>query len=115
VLKLQPNRRPSSQPAFRRAVEASGARTRTDDRPKLILLDEPFAGVNPILTNEIGERIRVLNAEGIGFSLSSTTSPRLARLASTMFAMDHGAVISSGTPEQVLSDASVRAAYVGAA
>jgi branched-chain amino acid transport system ATP-binding protein len=83
--------------------------------PKLILLDEPFAGVNPVLAEEIAERIVALNAKGIGFFIVEHNLAALSRLASTLFAMDRGILIASGTPDAVLSNPKVQAAYVGSA
>jgi len=82
--------------------------------PRMILLDEPFAGVNPVLADELAERIRELNAGGLGFFIVEHDLGALSRLAATLFAMDDGALIAHGTPEEVLSDPHVRAAYVGA-
>ncbi len=81
--------------------------------PKLILLDEPFAGVNPVLAEELAERIRALHARGLGFFIVEHNLNALARLATRMFAMDRGALIASGTPDEVLANEQVRRAYVG--
>ncbi len=83
--------------------------------PKLLLLDEPFAGVNPVLAEQIADCIRLLNSRGIGFFIIEHDLRALSRLASTLFAMDRGAVIASGVPDDVLSNRQLRAAYVGAA
>jgi branched-chain amino acid transport system ATP-binding protein len=81
--------------------------------PKLILLDEPFAGVNPVLAEELAEQIRVLHAGGLGFFIVEHNLGALSRLASTLFAMDRGMLIASGSPDEVLSNAQVRTSYVG--
>jgi branched-chain amino acid transport system ATP-binding protein len=81
--------------------------------PRMILLDEPFAGVNPVLAEEIAERIRALNAGGLGFFIVEHNLGVLARLATALYAMDLGALIAHGTPDAVLSDPGVRASYVG--
>ena len=83
--------------------------------PRLILLDEPFAGVNPVLAEELAARIRALHAGGIGFFIVEHNLGALSRLVDRLFAMDRGALIASGTPDQVLADATVREAYVGGA
>jgi branched-chain amino acid transport system ATP-binding protein len=82
-------------------------------RPKLVLLDEPFAGVNPVLAEELAEHIRMLNKDGLGFIIVEHDLGALSRLASKMFAMDRGMLIARGTPDEVLSHPLVRAAYVG--
>jgi branched-chain amino acid transport system ATP-binding protein len=81
--------------------------------PRMILLDEPFAGVNPVLAEELAERIRVLHAGGLGFFIVEHDLGALSRLASTLFAMDRGVLIANGTPDEVLSNPQVRTSYVG--
>ncbi|MBB4000266.1 ABC transporter ATP-binding protein [Aureimonas pseudogalii] len=83
----------------------TGART--------ILLDEPFAGVNPVLIEEISERVRELNAQGIGFLVIEHDLGALSRLVTTLHVMDRGRLIASGPPAKVLADPLVREAYLG--
>lgn len=83
----------------------TGART--------ILLDEPFAGVNPVLIEEISERVRELNQQGIGFLIIEHDLGALSRLVGTLHVMDRGRLIASGQPAAVLADPSVREAYLG--
>lgn len=80
---------------------------------RLILLDEPFAGVNPVLIEEIGGRIRELNARGIGFLIIEHDLGALTRLVSTLHVMDRGRLIASGAPADVLANKQVREAYLG--
>jgi branched-chain amino acid transport system ATP-binding protein len=80
---------------------------------RLILLDEPFAGVNPVLIEEISARIRDLNASGVGFLIIEHDLGALTRLVSTLHVMDRGRLIASGRPTDVLDDANVREAYLG--
>jgi branched-chain amino acid transport system ATP-binding protein len=82
---------------------------------RLILLDEPFAGVNPLLIEEISQRIRDLNERGIGFLIIEHDLGALTRLVTTLHAMDRGCLIATGTPDTVLSDPRVREAYLGGA
>ena len=81
--------------------------------PRLILLDEPFAGVNPVLIGEIMERIRELNARGIGFLIIEHDLESLTRLVPRLAVMDRGRIIAEGEPDAVLNDTSVREAYLG--
>ena len=83
--------------------------------PKLILLDEPFAGVNPVLIEAIAERIRELNARGIGFIIIEHNLAALTRLVPRLAVMDRGRIIAVGAPIQVLQDPIVREAYLGSA
>jgi branched-chain amino acid transport system ATP-binding protein len=82
---------------------------------RLILLDEPFAGVNPVLIGELSERIRELNAQGVGFLIIEHDLGALTRLVSTLHVMDRGVIIASGQPDAVLREAVVREAYLGGA
>lgn len=81
--------------------------------PKLILLDEPFAGVNPVLIGEIMERIKELNARGIGFVIIEHDLEALTRLVPRLAVMDRGKVLAEGAPAAVLEDPVVREAYLG--
>ena len=81
--------------------------------PRFILLDEPFAGVNAVLIDEIAGRIRALAAQGTGFLIVEHNLPALARLASRLLVMDCGRLIASGTPEEVLANKAVTDAYMG--
>ena len=83
----------------------TGART--------ILLDEPFAGVNPVLIEEIGARIRDLHATGVGFLIIEHDLGALSRLVGLFHVMDRGRLIASGPPAEVLAQAAVREAYLG--
>ena len=81
--------------------------------PKMILLDEPFAGVNPVLQEDISERIRDLNARGIGFLIVEHNLAALSRLVGRLYALDRGRILAEGTPAEVLAEPAVRAAYTG--
>ncbi len=82
-------------------------------RPRFVLLDEPFAGVNPVLIEDISARIRTLNKEGLAFFIVEHNLPALSRIASTLHVLDRGNLIASGAPESVLDDPAVRGAYLG--
>ncbi len=81
--------------------------------PKFILLDEPYAGVNPVLIEEISERIRELNLKGIGFLIIEHNLEALNRLVDDLYVMDRGILLAHGKPDAVLADPAVRAAYMG--
>ncbi|WP_406857146.1 ABC transporter ATP-binding protein [Alsobacter sp. KACC 23698] len=81
--------------------------------PKFILLDEPFAGVNPVLIDEISDRIKAANARGVGFLIVEHNLSSLARLVDRMLVMDRGRLLADGAPDEVLDDKSVQEAYMG--
>ena len=83
--------------------------------PRFVLLDEPFAGVNPVLVEQIGERILELNAGGLGFLVIEHDLDALTRLVGQLSVMDRGRIIAQGVPGAVLDDAVVRDAYLGGA
>jgi len=83
-------------------------------RPRCILLDEPFAGVNPVLVGEISQRIRELNAEhGIAFVIIEHHLDALKALVQHLYVMDQGRIIAEGQPAAVLAEPRVLEAYMG--
>ena len=83
-------------------------------KPRCVLLDEPYAGVNPVLIEQISERIRELHARGIGFVIVEHNLHALSRLVDRMLVLDGGRLLAEGTPDDVLADPRVQAAYMGA-
>lgn len=81
--------------------------------PKCILLDEPFAGVNPVLIEQLCDRILELNKRGVAVLIIEHNLAELSRLVPRLYAMDRGKVIAEGTPDRVLADHGVREAYMG--
>lgn len=81
--------------------------------PRCILLDEPFAGVNPVLIEEICERVRQLHARGIAFIVIEHHLQALKALCQRMLVMDRGRVLAQGAPQAVLDDPRVQQAYMG--
>jgi branched-chain amino acid transport system ATP-binding protein len=81
--------------------------------PKLVLLDEPGAGVNPALLDAIAERIAQLNARGLTFFIIEHNMELVAKLCRHVFVMAEGALLFEGTPEEVVRHASVIDAYLG--
>lgn len=81
--------------------------------PRCILLDEPFAGVNPVLIDEICERVRELNSRGIAFIVIEHHLQALKSLAGRLIVMDRGQILAEGDPTQVLNDPRVQEAYMG--
>ncbi|WP_435335673.1 ABC transporter ATP-binding protein [Haloarchaeobius sp. TZWWS8] len=82
--------------------------------PDLMLLDEPFAGVNPTLQASIAEHIVRLNREeGRSFLIVEHEIETLADMVERIIVLDQGSVLTTGTPEEVLSDERVIDAYLG--
>lgn len=81
--------------------------------PSCILLDEPFAGVNPVLIAEISERILMLNQSGIAVLIIEHNLTELARVVQRMYVMDRGTMLAEGAPKMLLGMESVREAYMG--
>jgi len=81
--------------------------------PKLVLLDEPGAGVNPALLEAIAERIAQLNGQGITFFIIEHNLELVAKLCRHVFVMAEGALLFEGSPAQVVREASVIEAYLG--
>ncbi|WP_224448379.1 ABC transporter ATP-binding protein [Haloprofundus salilacus] len=81
--------------------------------PELLLLDEPFAGVNPTLTREIAGRIRDLNDEGMTVVVIEHELETLVELVDRLVVLQQGSLLVEGEPEAVLSDERVIDAYLG--
>jgi branched-chain amino acid transport system ATP-binding protein len=81
--------------------------------PRLVLLDEPFAGVNPVLIEELSHLIRRQNEAGVTFMIVEHNLDALMRLVRFVHVMDRGRILTSGEPHEVLADAAVHEAYLG--
>ena len=81
--------------------------------PKLVLLDEPIAGVNPTLAEEIAEHLRTLCAEGITFLVIEHHMDLLARLCDPVIVMAEGRTLTEGSFAAVAADPVVQEAYMG--
>ena len=82
-------------------------------RPRCILLDEPFAGVNPVLIDRLIEVLREVHAQGIALVVIEHHLQALKSLVHRLLVMDQGRIIAQGAPEAVLSDPRVAEAYMG--
>jgi ABC-type branched-subunit amino acid transport system ATPase component len=82
-------------------------------QPKLILLDEPTAGVNPTLARQIGDRLREIVADGISLFLIEHQMDMIARLCDHVIVMAAGRRLTEGSFGSVAADADVQEAYMG--
>ena len=83
--------------------------------PRIILLDEPAAGVNPSLLETIIDRIRALHARGITFLLIEHDMDLVGRLCGHVHVMAAGRMLAEGAPDAVIRDPAVIDAYLGGA
>ena len=85
------------------------------NEPKVLLLDEPTAGINPTLINGIIDRLIKVNKEyGITLLVIEHNMRVIMSLAQKIFCLAHGQMLADGTPEQIKNDKRVIDAYLGA-
>ncbi|HIF81019.1 MAG TPA: ABC transporter ATP-binding protein [Gammaproteobacteria bacterium] len=81
--------------------------------PKVILLDEPAAGVNPTLLEEIIDRIRDIHSQGVTFLIIEHNMELVMRLCSSILVMAEGDILMRGAPEEIRSDPRLIDAFLG--
>jgi len=81
--------------------------------PRFILLDEPFAGVDPLSVADIQRIVRELAARGIGVLITDHNVRETLGVCGRAYIVDQGQVIASGSAEQVLANQRVREVYLG--
>ena len=81
--------------------------------PRIILLDEPGAGVNPTLLEAIMERIIDINRRGVTFLIIEHNMDLVARLCQQVYVMSAGRMLFKGTPDEVINEPTVIEAYLG--
>jgi len=81
--------------------------------PSFILLDEPFAGVDPISVLEIQKIITQLTDNGIGVLITDHNVRETLGICDRAYILSAGQVIAEGTPDQVLNDKQVKDVYLG--
>jgi lipopolysaccharide export system ATP-binding protein len=81
--------------------------------PKFILLDEPFAGVDPISVIDIQRIIRHLTQRGIGVLITDHNVRETLGICGHAYILNEGALIAAGSPDEILSNRNVRKVYLG--
>jgi lipopolysaccharide export system ATP-binding protein len=81
--------------------------------PKLIMLDEPFAGIDPIAVGEVQELVKGLQERGIGVLITDHNVQEALRIIDRAFILHEGTIVTQGTPDQILNDPVARERYLG--
>jgi lipopolysaccharide export system ATP-binding protein len=81
--------------------------------PRLILLDEPFAGVDPIAVLDIQKIIRFLKERGIGVLITDHNVRETLGICDRAYIINEGRVLASGRPAEIISNEQVRQVYLG--
>lgn len=104
----------------RKGVSLSGGeRRRTEiaralvSRPDFLLLDEPFAGVDPIAVKDIQEIINQLTIRGIGVLITDHNVRETLEICDRAYVMKNGSLLASGNSDEIKNDGSVREHYLG--
>lgn len=94
----------------RRRVEIARALA---GKPRLMLLDEPFAGVDPISVGEIQRIVRHLKSRGIGVLITDHNVRETLGICDRAYILNDGGVLAEGSPAEVLENPDVRRVYLG--
>jgi len=98
---------------------SGGERRRTEiarclaSNPGFVLLDEPFAGVDPIAVGEIRHLVSDLRSRGIGVLITDHNVRETLEIVDRAYILHDGTVLMSGTPDEVVNDENVRRVYLG--
>tara|TARA_B100001057_G_C22829882_1_gene942963 strand:+ start:345 stop:1070 length:726 start_codon:yes stop_codon:yes gene_type:complete len=98
---------------------SGGERRRTEiarslaSNPKFILLDEPFAGIDPLAVSDLKNTIRDLNNKNIGVLISDHNVRDTMNICSTVLVVNKGKIIANGRPSEIAKDALVKEVYLG--
>jgi ABC-type branched-subunit amino acid transport system ATPase component len=83
--------------------------------PRVVLLDEPAAGVNPVLVGEIADFVRTLRDEGLTFAIVEHNMDLIAALCDPIYVLAEGRVLRHGHFSEIAADDAVAQAYLGGA
>ena len=110
IERLRGNPAPSLSGGERRRVEIARVLAM---QPRFILLDEPFAGVDPIAVIDIQKIIGFLKSRGIGVLITDHNVRETLSICDRAYIISDGAVLASGKPEELVNNEQVRAVYLG--
>jgi lipopolysaccharide export system ATP-binding protein len=100
-------------------VLSGGERRRTEIarsltlNPKFMLLDEPFAGIDPIAIDDIQQVILKLRDKGIGVLITDHNVRETLTITNRAYIISEGSIFRTGTPDQLTNDPDVRRVYLG--